>query len=164
MQKKRMFIAIGVCVLLLGGWWMVSRKTTLASKGNGAVETAKVNRSTFIKSITSSGKTAADRAVTLRFQTSGLLTWVGVKEGDSVTKGQVIATLDSREVQKSLEKSLHDYAATRNDFEETWRVTYKGIENPDSALTDTVKRVLQKNQWNLEKAVLDVELKHLSYE
>lgn len=38
------------------------------------------------------------------------------------------------------------------------------MSNPDSALTDTVKRILEKNQWDLEKAVLDVELKHLSLE
>ena len=90
--------------------------------------------------------------------------WVGVKEGDRVKAYQAIAQLDSREVQKNLEKVLRDYSAERNDFEEMWRVTYKGIKDPQTALTDTVKRILEKNQWDLEKAVLDVELKHLALE
>ena len=82
---------------------------------------------------------------------------------DRVKAYQAIAQLDSREVQKNLEKVLRDYSAERNDFEEMWRVTYKGIKDPQTALTDTVKRILEKNQWDLEKAVLDVELKHLAW-
>ncbi|MCX6793882.1 MAG: HlyD family efflux transporter periplasmic adaptor subunit, partial [Candidatus Gottesmanbacteria bacterium] len=66
--------------------------------------------------------------------------------------------------QKTLDKALRDYSSERNDFEEMWRVTYNGVQNPNTALTDTVKRILQKNQWDLDKAVLDVELKNLAVE
>lgn len=99
----------------------------------------------------------------LKFQVSGKLAWVGVKEGDTVTAHQSLAGLDTREVQKSLEKALRDYNSERNDFEETWRVTYDGKKSYN-AFTDTIKRILEKNQWDLEKAVLDVELKHLAVE
>ena len=156
--------SIGTVLLFCCIGLFLVNKRSVQSKNASSVELATVRRSPFVKSISSSGKTKADRAVSLKFQTSGLLSWVGVKEGDTVTKGQIIAQLDARDVQKSLEKSLREYSATRNDFEETWRVTYKGTDSPDGALTDTVKRILQKNQWNLEKAVLDVELKHIAVE
>jgi RND family efflux transporter MFP subunit len=128
-----------------------------------SVSTAKVKRGMFIKSISSSGKTKTDKSADLKFQTSGKLAWIGVKEGDTVKAGQVIATLDNREVQKNLEKSLRNYSEQRNAFDETRRFTY-GNQQPTDGLDDRLKWVLEKNQWDLEKAVLDVELQHLAVE
>lgn len=128
-----------------------------------AITTEQVKRTDFVKTISSSGKIQAEKSVDLKFQTSGKLQWVGVAEGDTVSAYQAIATLDRREVQKNLEKALRDYSSERNDFEELWRVTYTG-HTPENSLTDTMKRILEKNQWDLEKAVLDVELKQLAVE
>ncbi|MBU1327429.1 efflux RND transporter periplasmic adaptor subunit [Patescibacteria group bacterium] len=154
-RKFWKYIVVFSVLALIGGiWWTRRAKQQTAS----AITTAHVKQETFIKTISSSGKTKADRSVSLKFQTSGKLTWVGIKEGDTVAPYQAIAALDSREVQKNLEKALRDYDKERNDFEETWRVDYNG-KKPEQALTDTVKRILEKNQWNLERAVLDVELK-----
>lgn len=139
-------------------------KLQQAAKIASSVQTTPAKRTTFTKTITSSGKTKAKKAAELKFQTSGRLTWVGVKVGDRVSAHQTIATLDRREVQKTLEKALRDYSSERNDFEEMWRVTYKGTKDPQTALNDTAKRILEKNQWDLEKAVADVELKHLAVE
>ncbi|MBI5620785.1 efflux RND transporter periplasmic adaptor subunit [Candidatus Gottesmanbacteria bacterium] len=164
-MTKRKIAALALAgVLAAGGGGAAYTKQQQAVKTVSAIQTAVVKRMTFTKSIASSGKTKAVRAVELKFQTSGKLTWVGVKEGDRVEAYQAIAQLDSREVQKNLENELRDYVKQRNDFDEMWRVTYKGVNNPQTALTDTVKRILEKNQWDLEKAVLDVELKHLSLE
>lgn len=134
-----------------------------AQKTTAAITTTKVTRQNFSKTLSSSGKTKADTSVELKFQTSGKLTWVGVKEGDTVVAYQTLATLDSREVQKNLEKALRDYSSQRNDYEQTWRVTYDG-KKPNDAFNDTVRRILEKNQWDLESSVLDVELKQLAVE
>jgi len=82
---------------------------------------------------------------------------VGVKEGDAVEAYQTLASLDVQQVQKTLEKELRDYSSERNDFDEAKEVTYK-----DKAITDTVKRILEKNQWDLEQAVMDVELQTIA--
>ncbi len=158
---KRAVIIIAIIVLLIIAG-ISFRQKGAASKSPNAIETAKVEQKDFVRSVSSSGKTVADRAVSLRFQTSGRLAWVGVKEGDRVAAGRAIAGLDPREVQKNLEKALRDYSSQRNDFEELWRVTYMGTANPSTALNDTAKRILEKNQWDLEQAILDVELKDLA--
>jgi RND family efflux transporter MFP subunit len=148
-------IIIGIIVLVLG------------AKKNGSsseIKTAVATQETFTKNVQSSGKTKAKKSAELKFQTSGKLTWVGVKEGDTVYPYQAVARIDSREVEKNLQQALIDYSKQRNDFEETWRVTYNGVADPNSALTDTVKRILQNNQWDLDKAVNDVELKNLAVE
>lgn len=164
MTRNRIAALTLAGVLAAGGGGVAYTKKQQSANISSAVKTAVVKSATFTKTIASSGKTKATRTAELKFQTSGKLTWVGVKEGDRVKAYQAIAQLDVREVQKNLEKVLRDYSAERNDFEEMWRVTYKGTKDPNSALTDTVKRILEKNQWDLEQAVTDVELKHLSVE
>lgn len=114
---------------------------------------SKVERGTLTQTVSASGKTRAQNQVDLKFQTSGLLTWVGVKEGDYVYQWQGIASLDRRELERRLLKALRDYSKTRWDFEEAQQVTYK-----DRILTDTIKRILEKNQFDLDKAVADVEI------
>lgn len=92
-----------------------------------------------------------------KFLIAGRIKNVLVKEGDVVKQGQWLATLDVAEAQKNLEKVLRDYSKERNDFEEDKGVTYL-----DANVTDTIKRILEKNQWDLEKSVLDVEIKDLA--
>lgn len=140
-----------IIITLVGvGLLLRQRSTTVRVT---SIETARVERKTLIEEVTSSGKTKAQKQVHLHFQTGGRLAWVGVIEGDSVSAYQALARLDSQELKKNLDKALRDYAKERNDFEEDKQVTYK-----DKVTTDTIKRILEKNQWDLEKAVLDVEL------
>jgi macrolide-specific efflux system membrane fusion protein len=159
---SKKFIIIALVLFLLVGGGLAMRQRSASSRASTAITTAKVQRANFVNAISSSGKTAADKSVELKFQTSGRLAWVGVAEGDYVNAYQVIATLDVREVQKNLEKALRDYSLERNDFEEARQVTY-GFKQPTD-VNDTIKRILEKNQWDLEKAVLDVELKSLALE
>lgn len=162
-MSKKKIIAILSSVIVLSGGGVVVQQKTVETKRAAEIKTVTAVRGDFVKTVGSSGKTKAARHVDLKFQTSGKLAWVNVKEGDTVFAYQAIAGLDPREVQKNLDKALRDYSSERNDFEEAWRVTYTG-HSPQNALTDTVKRILEKNQWDLEKAVLDVELKNLSLE
>ena len=85
------------------------------------------------------------------------MAWLGVKEGDRVSKWQAIASLDKRVLQKTLEKYLLDFSKERADFDEDKKVTYA-----DKVLTDTISRILAKNGYDLQKAVLDVELQDLT--
>ena len=152
--KKFILVAVGIVFIVAISWRLFRGKTEKYSL-------AKVRRGDLTQTVSASGKTKSQNQVDLKFQTSGLLTWVGVKEGDWVKKWQVIAQLDRRELQKTLDKYLRDYSEQRNDFEEMYRVTYKGAR-PEDALTDTARRILEKNQWDLEKAVLDIELKDIA--
>ncbi len=112
-----------------------------------------------VSNISASGIVVARNQASLHFQTAGKLIWLGAKKGDKVYQWQALAKLDSREVEKNLIKALRDFSKERNDFEEDKQQTYKFV-----ALNDTIKRILEKNQWDLEKAVLDVEIKTLSVE
>lgn len=117
-----------------------------------------VKRQTLKQELSLSGVIDADEKTTLRFQTSGYLAWVGVKEGDYVKKYQTLASLDQRSVQKNLQKDLNDYMTTRWKFDQT------KDDNKDGAITTEMQRVLDESQFGLNNSVLDVEIQSLSKE
>lgn len=155
LKNKKLLIVI---LFLIITSFLLYRNFTSSAKTK-KIESTKVKQGTLEEKMTISGSIEGDEHVTLRFQTSGRLAWVGVKEGDYVKKFQTIASLDKREMQKKLQSELYDYMKTRWDFEEAKKDTYK-----DKLVTDTVKRILEKNQFDLNKAVLDVELLDISNE
>lgn len=106
------------------------------------------------------GKVQSESYAKLQFQTGGQLAWVGVKLGDRVKKGQAIASLDKRQLRKQLEKELNDYMTNRWNFEDT-QDKYK--ETRDRLLITTdLQRILDRTQFSLNNAVLDVELTDLT--
>lgn len=151
-------IIILIVVAVLG---FFSYQTFFASKKIKKTEFTKVRRGTLSEKITISGKIDAEEHVTLRFKTSGKLTWVGVKEGDTVKKYQTIASLDKRELQKQLEKELNDYMTTRWTYDET---TKRGDWTDKFVTDNTMQRIIDKAQFDLNRSVLDVEIQNLAIE
>lgn len=132
-------------------------KNNTASKAKNKIDSYKIKRENVREILTLSGEINTEEKVTLKFQTSGRLSWVGVKEGDYVKKYQGIASLDQRDVKKTLEKKLLAFSKTRWDFDQT------KDDNKD-VLTDKIKRVLDKAQFDLTSSILDVELQNLTLE
>lgn len=155
--KKRYKLIIFLFVLVLLGAVIYPRITKGVS--GKKKETVKVVRGTLEEKMTISGEINAEEKVTLRFQTSGRLAWVGVKEGDHVKKYQSVASLDQRELKMKLKKELNDYLTERWDFEQVKRDDYK-----DKVMTDTIKRLIDKAQFDVNNSVLDVEIQNLAIE
>ncbi len=154
--KSRWKLIIVILILPIVGFAVYSNFT---SSTNKKIETSKVKKGILEETMTISGTIDADEKANLRFQTSGRLSWVGVKEGDYVKKYQTLASLDQREVKKNLQKDLNDYLTTRSTFDQTIKDDYR-----DKVITDPVKRLLDKAQWSLNNSVLDVEIQNLSLE
>ncbi len=112
------------------------------------------------KEITLTGQIDADNRADLKFQTSGRLAWVGVKVGDRVKKGQALASLDQRELKKTLEKELNDYLTGLHDFNDVQDEYRQTREN--YLVTDEIQRILDRSQYALNKTVLDYELQEIT--
>jgi HlyD family secretion protein len=119
------------------------------------LETTVVKEGKITEAISATGTVDAVNRVDLVFAAPGKVTYVGAQKGDTVEAGQVIATLDQRTAQKNLENSLRDYAKARNTYEET-------KDDNGTAANDEVRRILENNQYDLEKAVTSVELQQLA--
>lgn len=154
-KARKLLTAAIIIILVITGYFTFQnlRPKSIQEKYN--LET--VTTTDITQTVVASGRIRSHAEVDLKFQTSGQLAWVGVKQGDQVQKWQAIASLDQRELQKTLEKELIDFSKQRHDFDEDKKVTYK-----NTTLTDTISRILDKNQWDLEKAVLDVELQDIA--
>ena len=80
---------------------IVIYKNNISSKAKNKVDSYKIKREDIREILTLSGEIDAEEKATLKFQTSGRLSWVGVKEGDYVKKYQSLASLDKRELQNN---------------------------------------------------------------
>ncbi len=129
-----------------------SRSTSNTSE----LQTATVRRGDLKIAFAIDGSTSIDRR-DLKFTVNGKVSKIAVKEGQLVKKGQLLIALDTQDVQKNLDRTLKDYMIARNNFDQTSQVTYA-----DEIITDTIRRALDNNQYNLDKAVFDVDLRNIA--
>lgn len=134
----------------------------LRPKNSNVVLTEQVKKHDIVKSVSVTGKVDADNSVNLSFQTGGKLAYLGVKKGDSVSAGEVIASLDVASVMKNLKSALIDYSKQRNTFEQT--LDDNNANTINDAPNEKIKRILENNQFDLDKSVNSVELISLAKE
>lgn len=146
-------------VVSAGGYWYWQ---STQQKKNG-IKTIVASIRDIRKTVSASGKITAEKQVTLRFQTAGSLSWVGVKKGDRVKKWQAIASLNQQQLEKQFKQEMLDYMTSRWDFEQQsddYNIRGRRIE--DAGLTAEKKRIFQKTQFTLDRSVLDVEIVDLA--
>ncbi len=116
-------IVAAVAVVLVAGfgiWWFFLRSTGHASAATSTAQLVTVTRGDMKTTVSGNGTVAAADTDNLSFASSGKVTAVNVKAGDTVTAGQVLATIDSSELQSSLssaEANLASAQATLADAE-----------------------------------------------
>jgi RND family efflux transporter MFP subunit len=118
-----------------------------------------VTRSDIKETFELSGKVTAGTSASLRFGAGGLITYMGAKEGDQVKKWQTLASVDTRQLQKVMEQKLNLYAIQRGTFDQTLDDNDNSV--PGGDLGNTLKRLLEKNQYQLDNTVKDVEYQDL---
>ncbi len=91
------------------------------------------------------------RIVDVRFATSGRLTFVKKFTGDSVKKGDLLACLDRKILQTTLDRELADFEKVRADFE----IFNQKNPNPTEAIDKYLKT---EKQAMLNASVKSVEL------
>ncbi len=150
-HKKLSLVAL-IIILLIGFLlWPKPAKPVLT-------ESASVQN--IEKTVSVTGNIEADNTVNLSFQIPGTLIYLAAKLNDTVKANQEIAGLDQRIAQKNLQTALLTYSGQRNTFDQTI-YNNGGTANPVDAVNDSLKRVLQDNQYDLNKAVASVELQDL---
>lgn len=152
-HKKRS--ALILVILVIVGFFLVPKP---AAK----IATVTVKKTKIVQSVTASGTVDSATTVDLTFLSGGKLSYVGAKKGDTVSVGKTIAALDQRSMQKTLSQTLIDYSKQRNTFEQLSDLNLD--HTPQNALNDSMKRILENNQYDLNKAVNSVELQQLVIE
>lgn len=154
--RRHILLFVILFILLAGGAAVLSQTAFKQEETESVI----VNTGDIKKTLTLSGEIKADQVAKLKFLIGGNVVWVGVKEGDTVAKYQTIAVLDQRSALKNLQDALLDYSLQRNDFEKVQNENAQ--RTPQQALNYNMELVLENNQYNLEKAVVSVQLQELA--
>jgi RND family efflux transporter MFP subunit len=103
--------------------------------------------------IKASGQLTTDDETILGFKTSGIVNTIVVKEGDYVKKGQLLATLDLREIDThvaqarlSVEKATRDFQRVQNLFKDSV-ATLEQLQNAETGLA-IAKQQLEATDFN----------------
>jgi len=112
---------------------------------------------TITKTLDVSGVIDAKEKVSLRFVAGGKVVYLGAKEGEAVKKWQTIATVDQRTALKTQEKYLNAYSKERLDWDQRQDDIGDG-----TTVDESLKRTIDKEQFDLTNSVLDVELAAIS--
>ena len=161
--RKRWKLLLFLLVIISLSGFFIKKKVTPKPEYKSSTST-KVKQGKLKQVLTISGEIDASEKANLRFQTSGRLVWVGVKEGDSVKKYQLIASLDKRELEKTLKKKLLAFMNERWDFEQLHddNLVFGRDINKMGELTVEERRILEQAQFDLDTTVLDVEIQDLA--
>lgn len=138
-----------ILLTILASWYFFIRKPKVAYDEYTA------KKGDISETLELSGKVSAEKSASLKFLAGGLVTYLGPKEGDVVKKWQTLASVDTRHVQKTLEQKLNLYKSQLNTFDDVKDGYKNEIESKD--VDNTVRRVLERNQFSLENSVKDVE-------
>ena len=138
MRKNVLVIGVAAIVILgIGGaWWYVASSKAPSFSGTAAT------KGNVVQSVDEPGTVLAENSVTLSFQGAGQIASVNVQEGDAVSAGEVLASLDASSLVAGLEQASATYAAA--------------VANLDQLASGTRPEQLQVNQSAVASAAAAV--------
>lgn len=159
-MKKNIIIistVIGIVALLF------TLQSCTDSKGNTAfvprnsapipVKVLQLEKTSTTQVIKASGQLTTEDETILGFKMSGVVNSISVKEGDFIKKGQVLATLDLREIDAHVSEAKHGYEKAQRDFQRAQNLykdsvaTLEQLQNAETGLA-VAKEQLEAASFN----------------
>ena len=133
-RKKKAIVILVIAVAAVGGA-SVALRVRKASKGQSgpAVSTAPVVRETIEKRLSEKAALEGTESVEVVSQLHAQVLSIQVKEGDKVSKGQLLATLDSSDISKELRLSQNTVDLQRQQLSESLTEKQKTYQEAVSA-------------------------------
>lgn len=154
MIKRYLPVSLFTLLIILGLYYIYSASRSRAT----GLRLVTVRQGVLNPQVNIDGKIEAEKKADLVFDLVGRVTKLPVKVGDKVKKGDILAYIDSTDYSKNKDIALKDYMLARWDFEQA-RDDYDVGESVDrSTLNDTQKRIVEKQQFMLDKSVKNVEI------
>ncbi|MFN0158805.1 MAG: efflux RND transporter periplasmic adaptor subunit [Bacteroidota bacterium] len=128
---RPVFLIVGiVAILLLAGYLFIS--DSFASAVEVELTSATLTYPSQMNAVlTASGYVVAQQKASVASKGAGRLVYLGVEEGDKVTKGQVIARLEDQDVLANLERARAELELANADLDDA----YQTLERQQTMLT-----------------------------
>jgi HlyD family secretion protein len=137
MNKKRLFILLGVVLLACAGVAFFATRTQ-ANTATTETQLGEVTQATLSSVVESSGSAAPQAEVALTFGASGTVRQVNVQVGDQVKQGDVLAELDTTDLELALAQAEQSYLSQQ--------AAYSMTITPDEDEVEAARLVLSNAQ------------------
>ncbi len=108
MKKKTLFIAGGILVLVI----IIVANLIGSRKKTTSVQAEAVGRKDIVEEVSASGYIQPKTRVNITSEVNAKIIAVPVKEGDNVSRGQILIQLDTVQLQKDMEQARFSYNET----------------------------------------------------
>ncbi len=137
MKKKRTWIVLGVVLILIVVVVLVvtNNQRNAAQAAQANVQLGRVTEATLSSTVDSSGSVSPESKVTLSFGTSGTVNKVNVKPGDRVKKGDVLAEVDSRDLELQVAQQQQAYIVAQANYSMTLKPDPNAVAAAQAAIS-----------------------------
>ncbi len=151
--RRHWKLSLFIIVIIAGiGIWQYQKAKSAVPQ----LKFAKAEKTQLTETLSVSGVIDAKESANLRFATGGKLTYLGAQEGDVVKKGQTLARIDARTIQKQMQQSLNSYFIQRLTYDQDQ------ADRANKTYTDALGRQQQQDQATLNNSVLSVEIQDIT--
>lgn len=142
-----------VAVVAVGVWWFVSHRGS--DTAEAATRTVTATQGDMARTISAAGTVEAAETDDLSFTSGGTVTAVKVKAGDTVTKGQVLATIDSSDLEAAVASAESNLASKQAQLSDDTSAgaSSEQLDSDETAVTTAQDQLDQANE-NLAGAEL----------
>ncbi len=148
MSRRKKILLWGGGIVVLGV--LIFFGTRQKTGGALAVETQQVARGEIVQKVNATGKVQPALEVNISANVSGEIMDIGVKEGDSVIRGQFLVQLDQEKYQAAFERASGQTASASADVKLATSELKRITELHQKGLASAVE--LERAQASLEKA------------
>lgn len=144
----KVWTGVIVLVLIFGSWQIY--KSITSTTGDVRYITSNASLGNIVSSVSASGQVEATSQVDLKARTSGQITYIGVKPGDTVRKGKTLFGLNAKDAQKSVRNAETSLESAKLDLEKLKRV-------PDTVDVLEIKQAIKNTEQTKVDAQKDVD-------
>ena len=157
MSKKTIYILLGSAVAIIALLIVLSKTGVIGNKDEGKeVETAVVNASTIIETVSATGKIQPEIEVKISSEVSGEIISLNVKEGQVVKKGDLLVKINPDLYTSSYNRSLSNLSGTKSGLSQSEASYKEAKSNYDRNKTLFEKGIISKSDW--DKAIASFEV------
>lgn len=137
---KRLLILLGIIliILLIGGMGYLgfrSTQTTTETPAQETPQTIEVSRGDVEKTVTAPGKLVGTNEATLSMDVGGRLNKLNVRPGDAVKVGQVLAALDTSDLELQMAQAEQTYLKQQAAYSATVQPDPKAVDAAEAAVS-----------------------------
>ena len=161
MSKKRIYIILGIVVLVLGLLIYLKKSGAIGSDKKGIeVEFATLSETTIIETVSATGKIQPEVQVKISSEVSGEIIALPVKEGQVVKKGDLLVKINPDLYTSGLNRSQSNLSGTKAGLSQADASFKEAKSNYDRNKTLFDKGIISKSDW--DKAIASFEVAQAS--